>query len=61
MPTIRDLNWVWQGACGGAAVATVAIAGDNLDSRTRAEPRFHSARLSVGQQIDDLPPFEIAD
>lgn len=61
MPTIRDLNRVRQGTRGGTAVATVAITGNNLDPGTRAEPRFHSGGLPVGKQIDDLPPFEIAD
>lgn len=48
-------------SCGGTAVATVAITGNNLDPGTCAAPRFHSGGLPVGQQIDDLPPFEIAD
>ena len=61
MPTIRDLNRVRQGTRRGTAVATIAITGNNLDLGTRAEPRFHSGGLPVGQQIDDLPPFEIAD
>ena len=55
------ISWGAQGTRGGTAVAAIAITGNNLDLGTRAEPRFHSGGLPVGQQIDDLPPFEIAD
>lgn len=52
--------WV-QDARDGAAIAAVAIAGDNLDLRAGPQPGFDCRRFPVGQQVDDPAPFRIAD
>ena len=61
MPAIGDLERLWQGTRHGAAIVPVAVARHDLDLGPRPRSGLESCRLPVGQKIDDLPPFEVAD
>jgi len=61
MPAISDLNRLGPALGGAGAIAAPAIAGDDLDARTRGQPSGDRRRLAVRQQVDDLPPLQIAD
>lgn len=61
MPAVGDLNRFRQGTGDCAAIAAVAVEGDNLDTGTRTETLFHSGGLAVREKVDHLPPFKIAD
>ncbi len=41
MPTTGNLNRFRQGTCDGAAIAAIAVPGDDLNTGMRTEPRFH--------------------
>lgn len=61
MPAISDLNRSRQGTCDSSTVSAVPVACDDLYFGPRPKPRFHRSWLAVGQQVDQLSTFKIAD
>ena len=61
MPSICDLNCLWQGTRNGTTIATVAVSGDNLDIGMGTEPGFDRGWLAIWKQVDHLPPLKIAN
>jgi hypothetical protein len=61
MPAIRHLERSRQGARNRAAIATVTVAGNNLDLALPPWPCFYGRRLPARQQVHDLPPLEAPD
>ena len=61
MPSVRDLHCVRKSPGNGAAVTAIAVAGHNLDPGVAAQPSLDRGRFAVRKNVDDPPPFRIAD
>jgi hypothetical protein len=61
MPAIGHLQRMRDLTARDVAVSTAAIARDDLDVAVVAEPGRDRRHLAIGQQIDHMPTFEIAD
>jgi hypothetical protein len=57
--SVGDLNRLWRSAHRGVGVGTRAIAADELNARSRGEPRSHRVRLSIREEIDHSMSLEV--
>ena len=61
MPPVCHLEGVRQRSGNGATVTGTAVPGHDLDSGVVIQPSLDCSRFAVRQDIDDPPPFQIAD
>ena len=61
MSPVRDLDGVRQSPGYSTAITTIAVAGHGLDPGMAGQPSFNRCGFAVRQDIDDPPPFQIAD
>lgn len=60
MPAIRDLDRPGGAATHAIGVGTGAVTSHDLDAGMPLQPVGHGGGLAVGQQVDDLASFQIA-
>jgi hypothetical protein len=60
MPAVGDLDRLWCPLSDPIRIGPGAIPGDDLDAGVITQPRRKRGGLAVRQEIDDLPPLEIA-
>ena len=61
VPSVGDLGSFRQGLRDRHGVAATTIPGDDFDLLLVRKPSLSGRRLSVGEQSDCPPPFEVAD
>lgn len=61
MPAVGNLNRFWQGPRDGTSIASVAVAGDDLNPWTDPQPGLDRGRFPVRKEINDPAPLQIAD
>lgn len=61
MPAVGNLNRFWQGPRDGTAIASVAVAGDDLNPRTGPQPGLDRGRFPVWQEVNNPAPLQISD
>ena len=61
MPPVRDLHCIRKSPGNGVGVTAIAVPGHDLYPGVAVQPGFERGRFAVGQNVDDLPPFQIAD
>ena len=60
MPSIRDLDRPGGAATHTIGIGTGAVTSHDLDAGMPLQPVGHGGGLAVGQQVDDLASFQIA-
>ena len=61
MPPVRDLHCIRKNPGNGAGVTAIAVAGHDLYPGVAVQPSLDRGRFAVGKNVDDPPPFQIAD
>ena len=61
MPPVRDLHCIRKSPGNGAGVTAIAVAGHDLYPGVAVQPGFDRGRFAAGKNVDDPPPFQIAD
>lgn len=60
MPAVRDLSGLRSALGGSVGVGAGAVADNDRDAGVCGQPRRQGVGAAVGQQVDDAPPFQIA-
>jgi hypothetical protein len=61
MPAIGDLSGLGRAFCGCLSIRRRTVPADDFNARMVVEPFFHSIRIAVGQEIDDIAPLQVDD
>ena len=61
MPPVRDLHCIRKSPGNGAGVTAIAVAGHDFYPGVAVQSGFDRGRFAVGKNVDDPPPFQIAD